>query len=202
MTTRMMRAALAVAALLGVGAVTWIAMPGSGTKSVRETPATRSLEDIRTALAAVHGARCRVDELADIFDLDEIARRTLGRHWHDRTEAERTRAMELLRAYYVRRYARFCERQEHVHFERPIVDGNRAVLVARGIREGHDVPVVYRLRSSDTKRWVVYDVDVGGRSHTRSTYMELDRIILNEGYRHMVEQVAADLGSPRGAPRR
>ena len=199
MITPRARPALMVAGLVALGAVAWVIMSAIGGASAsRERSANAlSLEGIRTTLATVHGTGCDAGDAAHAFDFREIARRTLGRHWHDRTEAERRESVALLSAHFLRRYSRLCERHDHVHFELPIADGNRAVILARAIRDGRDVAIVYRLQSSDMKRWFVYDVDVAGHSRTRSTYSDLDRIILTEGYRVMIEQLAADLETRR-----
>jgi phospholipid transport system substrate-binding protein len=157
------------------------------------------IDAIREALAQVHRTDCKTRAIADIFDYPEMARRALGRHWRDRTEAERAQLVELLQGHVLTWYSRFCERRDFVQLGTAVVDGDRAVLSATAIREGRAVAIVYRLQSPDAKRWLVYDVEIAGRSHVRALYAELDRILLNEGYRDLVARLSAERETPRTA---
>lgn len=156
-----------------------------------------ALDPVRETLAAVHRTDCKPS--ADLFDGTEIARRALGRHWRDRTAAEREQLVTLLRGHFVTWYSRLCERREFVQFGTATVDGDRAVLSARSIREGRDVSILYRLQSPDGKRWLVYDVEVAGRSHVRALHAEFDRILLNEGYGELIPRLAAEQEAARPA---
>jgi phospholipid transport system substrate-binding protein len=155
------------------------------------------LDQVRQVLARVHATNCQARDAAAAFDYQEIARRALGRHWRDRTEADRGELVALLRGHFLGWYSRLCQRQDLLHFQAPVVDGDRAVLPARAIREGRAVSIVYRLQLSDTARWLVYDVEVAGRSHARTLYAELDRILLNEGYRDVVARLAEEQEAAR-----
>jgi len=188
-----------VLVIVGVLALVGSLAPSSRGDGESRRPDALSLEDIRASLGRVHATSCHAREADHAFDYHEITRRVLGRHWRDRTEAERAELVDLLRGHVLTWYTRLCQRQDFVQFDPVVRDGDRAVFSASAIREGHKVSVVYRLRSSDMKHWLVYDVEVAGRSHTRMLYFEFDRILLNEGYAELVARLTAEQDQRKAA---
>ena len=198
----MKRGVPALIALVGslamFGSLVLGALASSARADGEVRPNGLSPEDIRASLERVHAKpadappNCRVREVGYVFDYHEITRRVLGRHWRDRTEAERVELVDLLRGHVLTWYTRLCLRQDFVQFEPIVRDGKRAVFSASAIRDGHKTSIVYRLRSSDEKQWLVYDVEAAGRSHTRMLYFEFDRVLLNEGYAELVARLTAE----------
>jgi ABC-type transporter MlaC component len=193
----MSRGMLALAGVTGLALGAWLVAVASGPG--HEGTSTSSLDGVRTVLGQVHGTTCNAREAAGLFDYRDMARRALGRHWRDRTGAERSQLVDLVRQHVLAWYSRLCERHDFVQFGVPVGDGDRASLAGRAIRGGRDVTIVYRLRSPDTKRWLVYDVEVAGRSHARALYAEFDRLLLNEGYAELVARLTLDSETPRAA---
>jgi MlaC protein len=135
-----------------------------------------------------------------LFDTVELARRALGRYHRDRTEAELAQFTDLFGLRFQQWYTGALGRIRDLRIVAGTTDGDWAVLPARTSRPGRDL--VYRLHRADGRRWLVYDVEVNGRSRLGLFHVEYDRIILDEGYRALVarlrEEVDREARSPLG----
>jgi ABC-type transporter MlaC component len=189
--------AIAGAVLLGVAS--WAPSASLADDPARRAPRATgaSLEQATAELTKLNAAACNAGApgVPAVFDVDEMARRALGRHWRDRSELERGRFTRRFASLFGRWYRGLCERQGQPHLGRPVAEGAWAHVPAVIMREGRRVSLVYRLHerrlSPEEARWLVYDVDVNGRSRLRAFYAEFDRIILNEGYADLVGRLDA-----------
>lgn len=125
----------------------------------------------------------------DLFDFDEMARRTLSRHWARRTRAEQVEFVrlftDLLERAYVDRIETYAG--EKIVYPGESLDGGYAVvrskiLTARGRQ---DTAVDYRLHRRDG-RWRVYDVLVDGVSFVSTYRGEFNRVITASSYNALV----------------
>jgi phospholipid transport system substrate-binding protein len=127
---------------------------------------------------------------ADLFDFDEMARRTLSRHWAARTRAEQTEFvtlfMDLLERAYVGRIEAYAG--EKITYVGESVDGGYAVVRSKIItpRARQDTAVDYRLHRRDG-RWKVYDVLIDGVSFISTYRNEFNRVITASNYSGLVE---------------
>ncbi|MBI2016406.1 MAG: ABC transporter substrate-binding protein [Candidatus Rokubacteria bacterium] len=129
----------------------------------------------------------------DIFDFEEIARRSLGRHWQARTPAERQEFVrvfgDLLERAYIGKIELYSG--EKVAFLGDAIDGELAtVLTCIVTRQGTEIPVDYRmLRRGD--RWRAYDVIIEGVSLVANYRTQFDKVIQRTSYQQLVQQVRA-----------
>src|SRR5437660_2414393 len=103
---------------------------------------------------------------AELFDFDEMARRTLTHHWNSRTPEEQTEFVrlftDLLERSYVARIEQFSG--ERIIYSAPNVDGRYATVHSKIVtRRPAEIAVDYRLLLRDG-RWRAYDVLVDGVS--------------------------------------
>jgi len=126
-----------------------------------------------------------------IFDWQETAKRALGRHWRERTPAEREEFTRLFADLLERAYVGKIELYsgERIRYEGESVEGDRAmvrtILVTRSNTE---VPIDYRmLKEGD--RWRVYDVTVEGISLVSNYRTQFNRIVQQAGYGGLVEKL-------------
>lgn len=166
-------------AAVGGGAVTGGAAPDTPVLPLSD--ATKALEAFHTSVAMAPPGP---------FDVKEIARRALGRHWRDRTEAEVADFGELIVRRVLHWYKGLLRREGMPTFEPGTAIGSRAILPATA--PTRKSTLVYRLRWTDGGPWRVYDVETNGRSRIRAYYTEFDQVILNEGYRVLVSRLRAD----------
>lgn len=129
----------------------------------------------------------------DTFDFEEMARRTLARHWLPRTPAERTAFVRLFadlleRAYFSRIDAYGGETVQYLGDE---VEGDRATVHTKIVTQrGAEVPVDYRMLRREG-RWLVYDVIVEGVSLVANYRNQFNRVIQIESYESLVRKMEA-----------
>jgi len=126
----------------------------------------------------------------DLFDFDEMARRTLSRHWAGRTRAEQTEFvrlfMDLLERSYVGRIEAYAGGK--ITYVGESVDGGYALVRSKIVtpRRRQETAVDYRLHLRD-RRWKVYDVLVDGVSFVSTYRSEFNRVITASSYNALVE---------------
>jgi phospholipid transport system substrate-binding protein len=178
---------LLTAALLGAAPV-WAGQP---TDTVREyTDAVVKTLDDHTLKPTER--RTAVRKLAsEAFDVQETARRALGRHWPQRTPAEREEFVQLFADLLERTYIARIDLYggERVKFTEEKVDG--PVAVVRGkvtTKQGTDVLVEARMhRKGD--RWLIYDVAIENISLISNYRAQFDRIIRTTSYAELVKRL-------------
>jgi phospholipid transport system substrate-binding protein len=156
---------------------------------ILEDPATRAEPD---------GARrAAIRQVADnIFDFQEAAKRSLGRHWQGLSEQDRqefTRVFsDLLERSYVSRIEQYSG--ERIAYKGDSAQGDVAtVKTIFTTRKGTDIPVDYRmLRKGD--RWLVYDVSVEGLSLISNYRGQFNKIIETSSFQDLVTRLKAKGG--------
>jgi phospholipid transport system substrate-binding protein len=126
----------------------------------------------------------------DLFDFEEMARRTLSRHWAGRTRAEQTEFVTLFTDLLERSYLGRIEAYngEKVVVVSEQVDGIYAVVRSKIVapRQRRDTAVEYRLHVRNG-RWKVYDVLIDGVSFVSTYRGEFNRVITASSYNGLVD---------------
>lgn len=128
---------------------------------------------------------------SDIFDIEEISRRTLGRHWQALTAAERAEFVQafgdlLRRSYFMKIDGQSVEKIALVG--EAIDDDQATVRTTIKTRKGTEIPVDYHMVRSG-ERWLAYDVAIGGVSLVANYRSQFERIIQRTSYQQLVKQV-------------
>lgn len=127
----------------------------------------------------------------EIFDWREMARRSLGRHWRERTEAEREEFVDLFRDLLERSYISTIERysSEKVNYVGESIDGEMATVRTTILtKRGQEVPIDYRMvRRGD--RWLVYDVIVEHVGLVSNYRTQFNQIIQTSSYEELVRKI-------------
>lgn len=193
--SRRVRCACAtVLALLLVGAPARAGQPTDqlsaqidGVLKVLENPELRKeskAKERRTAIRKIAN---------DIFDFGETAKRSLARHWAQRTAAERDEFVQLFADLLERSYISRIELYggERIAYVGETIDGDQATVRTRlTTKEGTDIPVDYRmLKRSD--KWLVYDVIIEGVSLISNYRAQFNKIILTASYQELVKKMRA-----------
>lgn len=136
--------------------------------------------------------RAQIRHVADeVFELQEISRRSLGRHWQARTPAERDEFVqvfgEFLEWSWISKMERYTD--EKVVFLGDVIDGDLPTVKARIVSaKGTEIPVDYRMvRGGD--RWRVFDVLIEGVSLVANYRSQFDKIIQRTSYADLVSQL-------------
>ena len=127
----------------------------------------------------------------DIFDFHEITRRSLGRHWHARTPAERLEFTRLFAELLERSYIGKLELYggERITLLGDSVEGDVATVRTRIVtRKGSEIPVEYRMLRQ-AARWRAYDVAIEGVSLIANYRTQFDKVIQRTSFQQLVKQV-------------
>ena len=127
----------------------------------------------------------------EIFDFTETAKRSLGRHWQQRTPAERKEFVELFADLLERSYLSKIElyNGEKIMYLGDTVDGDYATVRTKLItKQGTEIPVDYKMaRQGD--RWIVYDVVIEGVSLIANYRTQFNKIIQTSSYQELVRKM-------------
>ena len=138
--------------------------------------------------------RMEVRRIAEnLFDFPEMARRSLARHWTDRSSQQREEFVRLFATILERSYFGRLENYsgEKIVYTGETVDGDFATVRSKIIvdRKG-EVPVEYRLHLIGS-RWAVYDVLIEGVSFVSTYRAQFNRIIQTSSYDGLIEKLRA-----------
>lgn len=127
------------------------------------------------------------------FDWEEMARRSLARHWTKRTDAEKREFTSLFSDLLEQAYMDKVEGYsgERVLYEGETVDGDYAVVRVKILTaKDTEISVEYRVRRKENG-WFIYDVSIEGVSLVNNYRTQFNSIILRSSYPELVKKLAA-----------
>ncbi|MGH7386350.1 MAG: MlaC/ttg2D family ABC transporter substrate-binding protein [Candidatus Rokuibacteriota bacterium] len=179
---------LTAALLVFVSASAALALTPTETVKSRVDEALQSLSQIEASERRHAEIRRAADAL---FDFPEMSRRALGRHWTDRTPAEREEFVRLFTDLVARSYVGKIDRYagEPIAYTGERVDGDRASVRSEVVTaKGSQIPVEYRLhRVKDS--WTAYDVFIENVSLVGTYRSQFDRIIKTESFADLLRRL-------------
>lgn len=142
--------------------------------------------------AAAEQRRIEIRRIAEsLFDFHEMARRSLARHWTDRTAEQRQEFVRLFTDLMERVYFGKLENYsgERILYVSETVDGDYATVRSKIlIGQRGDLPIDYRLRLTGS-RWAVYDVLIDGISFVSTYRAQFNRVIQTSSYDDLVQKL-------------
>jgi phospholipid transport system substrate-binding protein len=186
-----------LAAVLGLGLIVgpWLAAPARAGAPLEQLRAQidRVLKVLDDPEVKKNGTRrVAVRKIAeDIFDFQETAKRSLGRHWQPRTPAEKDDFVKLFSDLLERSYISKIELYggEKVVYLGDSIEGDQAIVRTRIITKGGaEVPVEYRMLKK-AERWLVYDVVIEGVSLVANYRTQFNKIIQTSSYADLVKKM-------------
>jgi phospholipid transport system substrate-binding protein len=127
----------------------------------------------------------------DLFDFEEVTRRTLSRHWAARTQDERNEFVALFTEMLERAYINRVEAYggENITYVGEAIDANYATVRSKIVTDRRsELTLDYRLHLRDG-RWRVYDLQIDGVSFVSTYRSQFDRIIQAESYSALLERM-------------
>ncbi len=171
------------------------------------------LETIQTAVEKVvavlsatenQGEARRTKRLAEVgtiikplFDREEVAKRTLGFHWKDRTEEQREEFIniftQLIEISYGETFDKQAQRyldQASFKFDKETIDGRFAVVETSIVLSSakRSFSIDYRFHQVKNQ-WLIYDVVVERVSMIRNFRTQFYRIIAKHSYEELVTRL-------------
>lgn len=140
-----------------------------------------------------------------IFDFGEMAKRSLGQHWNQRTLAERKEFVRLFTGLIQRSYISKVDQHgsETMIVRGETIDGDHAVVrTTLPFGHGREMPIDYRMHNS-SDRWQVYDLSIDGISLVANYRAQFNKIIRTSSYEALVAKLhsrQAELSAPSAAP--
>ena len=192
----MRRALMSMTAALLVGLVAATAaqaMTPTETVKSRVDEAIQGLGQTPSATAeSAERRRTEIRRAADsLFDFTEMSRRALGRHWADRTAAERDEFVRLFTDLIARSYIGKIDRYagEAIAYTGERVDGDEASVRSQVVTaKGSQIPVEYRLHKTN-ENWTAYDVFIENVSMVGTYRSQFDRIIKAESFADLLRRL-------------
>ena len=124
---------------------------------------------------------------ADFADYEELARRSLGKHWAAQKPADQKALVKALRALLEETYLPRLSRADPMYafaVEKWSQAGDEAEVRVRTQSNGQQAQLTFRLKQGKNRRWRVFDVTVGG-------------LAMLEGYQEQFPQLLEIGGMPR-----
>ena len=184
---------LTAALLLCATATAAPAMTPTETVKTRVESALQSLSQTSGGSPeSIEQRRGELRRAADsLFDFTEMGRRALGRHWADRTPAEREEFVKLFTDLIARSYIGKIDHYagETIAYTAERVDGDEASVQSRVVTaKGSQIPVEYRLHRVNDD-WSAYDVFVENVSLVGTYRSQFDRIIRSESFASLLRRL-------------
>ena len=133
------------------------------------------------------------DAVDERFDWEEMARRTLARHWRKRSREEKKEFIYFFGKFLERNYLDKVEGYSDVkviYDSERIVEGYGIGKVRIVTSRGREIPVLYRLIKKG-EGWYVYDVDIEGISLINNYRKQFNSIILRSSFKDLVKKLKA-----------
>lgn len=131
--------------------------------------------------------------IGNIFDYEEMAKRSLATHWKARTPAERKEFVQLYETLLENSYAGKIEsyNQEKITYLNETVEGEYTEVRSKLTTAKRDEYALdYRLLNKGGK-WLIYDVVIEGVSLVSNYRSQFNKIITNQGYGELVKKLRA-----------
>ncbi len=125
------------------------------------------------------------------FNWEEMARRSLARHWASRTDDEKKEFVRLFGDLLERTYMSKVEGYsgEKVLYEGEKVDGEYATVSVKIVtKKNVDIPVEYRLKK-EGEDWLVYDISIEGVSLVNNYRTQFNSIITQSSYENLIKKL-------------
>jgi phospholipid transport system substrate-binding protein len=184
---------LTAAVLLGATATAAQAVTPTETVKMRVEQALQSIgQTPATTPEGVERRRAEIRRAADsLFDFTEMSRRALGRHWEERTPAERDEFVKLFTDLMARSYVGKIDRYagESIAYTGEHVNGNEATVQSQVVTaKGSQIPVEYRLHRVN-ESWTAYDVFIENVSLVGTYRSQFDRVIKAESFADLLRRL-------------
>jgi phospholipid transport system substrate-binding protein len=129
------------------------------------------------------------------FDWDEMAKRTLARHWAGRSEAEKKEFIFLFGKLLERTYLDKVEGYsgEKVNYEGETIEGDfGTVKVGIVTSQEKSIAVLYRLRKKGSD-WFVYDISIEGVSLINNYRTQFNSIITKSSFQELMKRLRTNV---------
>jgi phospholipid transport system substrate-binding protein len=129
--------------------------------------------------------------ISTIFDYNEMAKRSLGKHWNQRSAAEKKQFTDLFASLLENSYAGKIEsyNNEKIVYLKETIDADHAEVKSKVVTAKRDeFTLDYRMINQNGK-WMVYDVVIEGVSLVSNYRTQFNKIITSNGYPELLKKL-------------
>lgn len=132
------------------------------------------------------------------FGFEEMARRSLGRHWRKISSAQQQEFVDLfsdlLERSYINKIESYGGNKDQIQYTKETIDKDGYAMVRSEILSARDlnVEIEYRLLKRNTE-WEVYDVVIEGVSLVSNYRTQFNKIILEDSFEALVKKMKLKL---------
>ncbi len=136
----------------------------------------------------------RRERIADVvfmqFDMERMAKLSLGRGWRGLDAAQRDHFVEDFRKLLAKSYVATIDGYsgEKISYIKEIIKGDKAEVRTLVIGDSKEIPLNYKLKLKDG-RWLIYDVIIENVSLVRNYRSQFIPIMRKSGYAGLVKQI-------------
>lgn len=142
--------------------------------------------------------------LDQMFDWPEMAKRSLGQYWDERTHAERAEFVRLFSQLFQRTYLsriQLADRERFAYLGEQ-TEGDRArVRTEIYTKQGRRIPVDYESQRDAAGAWRIYDLDVDGVSLVNNYRSQFTKLIGRSSFGDFMEKLRALVDRRSGSSR-
>ena len=131
------------------------------------------------------------ERIQERFSFEEMAMRSLGKHWKGRSEGEKKEFVEvfgtLIENSYVSKIEGYTD--EEVIYDGEIVKDDASEVKTKIVtKSGTEIPINYRLKNNNGD-WQVYDVIIEGVSLIRNYRSQFNEALNTSSFTELVKQL-------------
>lgn len=129
--------------------------------------------------------------LDERFDWEELSRRSLARHWVERTPQEKKEFVPLYRDLLERTYLEKVDDYsgETVRYEGETLDGEYAIVKVKiQTKSKREIPVEYRMLKKGTT-WRVYDISIEGVSLVNNYRQQFSSMLQKSTFQEVLKKL-------------
>ena len=141
--------------------------------------------------------------LDEMFDWNEMGKRSLGQYWNGRTASERAEFVRLFAALFRRTYLSrigLADRGTFRFLDETVEGDTATVKTTVTTRKGGQIPVDYLARQAGD-RWKIYDLSVSGTSLVSNYRAQFTALVARSSYQDLVVKLRELAGQRPGASR-
>jgi len=129
--------------------------------------------------------------VGEIFDFEEMAKRTLAQHWKNRSAAEQQEFVSLFADFLEKNYIKKIEmyKDEKISVAEEKVDNRRALVKTSILTTNKtEIPIDYKMYSK-AGTWRIYDISIEGVSMVNNYRSQFTSIINKKSYAELRSQL-------------
>lgn len=142
--------------------------------------------------------RIRV-HIRERFSFEDMSRRSLGKHWRERSPEEKKEFVEvfgkLIENTYIGKIEGYTD--EKVVYENEVIRGRASEVKTKIItKDGLEIPINYRLIKKKSGDWLVYDVVIEGVSLVRNYRTQFSEALRSSSFSDLVTKLREKIEKP------